>query len=346
MFGRSNVFAVIILFLTIHSLSYAFSDLARVYDPENSTFRKHCKLKIYFPTEYADGSGCLIDSKHVITAAHCVKPKGLFVIGGDEIADYVKVFPAYDNGKQPYGSARSIDYFWLEEWDNSIFSHDIAVIELDRPIGALTGWCDYYFNDNPDFYTLNDFYNPSYPKGDIFDGESMYVWGGSFEEVGDPLWIYKTSYGGQSGSAAYLSGTNTIYAILSGVFGPLRTSFARITSDKYSDIQHFIASNTPSSPDLIPLDVRVYGGKKKVGDFHPTIGPGGSFDSFDFLVHNYSSSSWDGTVTAKVYVSNDEVIEPSDSLIETCLYLDPIGPKESIRVSSQSSLNCNRHYFI
>ena len=304
-----------------------FSDLTLISNPEDYPWCVNVKLWMTFPSGTYTASGVLIDPMHVLTAGHCVYYNG-------EWATSIVVVPAYENGIQPYGDASAVQIHTWTEWiENGNFDHDMGVIDLDRPIGGLTGWHGYGYNNNPSFYTGNTFHNPGYPAESPYNGQYMYYRYGNFDYTesilgvwyGNEVGINKRSYQGQSGSGAYyISSGRIVYAVLSNGNNS-ETNFPRITSDKFANIQSYINFDTPSTFDLIPMDVTI----------NPTtVTAGNKLSSMSYIVHNYSSASWSGTVNVKVYLSTNDNISSSDTSIQTQSFSYSFSPKSSAIVYS------------
>jgi V8-like Glu-specific endopeptidase len=121
-----------------------FNGLSWVSDTTTSDYPRSVKLFFQQDGSYWVCSGSLIDPMHVITAGHCVHSGN----GGNWSTNMV-VVPAYDDGVEPYGRANGIQLHSWTGWTlNGNFDYDIGVIDLDRPVGALTGWHGYgYHND-------------------------------------------------------------------------------------------------------------------------------------------------------------------------------------------------------
>jgi len=96
-------------------------------------------------------------------------------------------------------------------------------------------------------------------------------------------------------------GDDTVYAVLRG-HDPDRnlTTFSRITSEVYHKIENFIDDNTPDTVNLIPLDVKTESTDKPIyaGVENQTI-------DISYLLHNYSSATWNGSVEVEVYLLKD-----------------------------------------
>ena len=311
-----------------------FSSLSRVY---NQTDFPYCAtVKLYM--KFANGvwyvaSGALVDPTHVLTAGHCVYDATNEAGGG--WATEMIVVPAYSEPDKPFGEANSWRLHSWSGWTVSAsFDHDIGLISLERPVGALTGWYGYGYNDDPSFYKTTQFENPGYPAASPYNGLYMYTWSGTFSGTetigknwyGNEVYVSKQAYGGQSGSNAFTTSgsTRTTYAILSNG-NVSRTNFPRITSDKFADLRDiYIGNEVPSAFDLIPLNVTAE---------PDTIVADTALTAFSCLIHNYSSATWNGTVTIKVYLSTDNVITTADTLIHTHGLTTQLGPLSSVRAN-------------
>ena len=303
-----------------------FTDLGIVDNPEDYPWRVNCKLYMTFGgTHHYVASGVLIDPMHVLTAGHCVYDNE----NGYGWADSICVVPGYEFFNRPYGDASAVQLHSWSGWTNNAnYDYDMGVIDLDRPIGSMTGWHGYGYNNNS-FFENNTFHNPGYPAESPYNGQYMYYWYGTYDDVSTYLLYFnKYCYGGQSGSGSYFidNSNRIVYAELSHrqwLFG-WKTGQVRITSNKFSGIQTIIYDDTPSSFDLIPLDVNT----------EPvTIQAGNQLTSTDYYVHNYSSASWSGTVPVTVYLSTNDNISQSDTPIQNHSFTHSFGPKSSVRVN-------------
>ena len=300
-----------------------FTDLSIIDDPDLYPWCVNVKLFMQFGSSYYVGSGVLIDPYHVLTAGHCVFDHG----GTNDWADNIVVAPAYENGTRPYGDATAVGlHSWTGWTSDGDFDHDMGVIDLDRPVGAVTGWHGYGYNNNNSFFTGNTFHNPGYPAESPYDGQYMYYWYGDYDIAGTyQLTFFKTAYGGQSGSGSYnVDGDQrTVYAVLSNGWS-LWTNDVRITETKYSHIGSFIEEDTPTTYDLIALDVN---------HTPSSINAGNPINSMNYLVHNYSSASWSGTIPVTVYLSTNNNISTADTPLQTHSFTWSFDPISSVRVT-------------
>lgn len=267
-------------------------------------------------------TGILIDPYHILTAGHVVDFSAYFV-------NNTSIVPAYALGDSPYGHSMPELLYKLSDYSAGTAT-DIAIIKLERPIGALTGWAGYGYNNNNNFFRVNNqFLNPSYPSSGVFDGSLMYNWKGVLDtSFAEYLYSYRQGISGMSGSPVYskVNGSNVTYGILisSGI------KFNRITSVKYDGINKIIDRNTPAEFDMIPLYTNV---------FPKVLKKGNQPDSLSFVVLNYSSTSKsNANITANVYISQDSIITDSDSLMATYTYNVNFTAKSSVVLSQKLNL--------
>lgn len=312
-----------------------FSALSVVPNPDAAPWNAHVKLFLTFPSDNSYVcSGTLIDPRHVLTAGHCVH---LIEEGG--WAESMTAVPAYDHGAQPFGNATSTSLHSFTGWtEDEDFDHDIGLVALDRPLGALASWHGYGYHDDPSFFTGNTFLNPGYPAAPPYDGQQMYSWSGDFDYTeyssgwyGQEVGIHREAYGGQSGSGASTTNAGNqriVYAVLSNGTSS-RTNFPRLTADKFNHIQgSIIADHTPSSADLVPLNVQA----------SPAVAAGGQLSSLSYVVHNYSSVTFEGTVSVDVYLSSNDNITTFDTLLQTRSFTGTLGPKSTLSITATDSL--------
>ncbi|MBK7104502.1 MAG: T9SS type A sorting domain-containing protein [Ignavibacteriae bacterium] len=301
-----------------------FSDLTKVIDPTIYPWNMTVKIYVKFSNGFTgQGSGILIDSKTVLTAGHNLSSEE----NGNAYS--IIIIPAYENGNFPFGYAYNLSWYTWQDWDeNRNFDWDMGVIELDRPIGALTGWAGYGYNNTDDYFSNNIFTNPGYPSTEQYNGEYMYTWGGKFDDADENiLFINKKCIEGQSGSGVY-DNQNVVYSVLINyrdVWGlPTITRFCRINSEKYNKINNLIGLYTPMANDLIPLKVRVD---------PQLINAGNSFNEMNYILHNYSGADWEGTIYVDIYLSPDDQITTEDRKLLIHKFSGAIQSKHSYTVN-------------
>lgn len=286
-----------------------FGDLTLVNDAAVYPNRTAVKMYMSFPNgkNYV-GSGAMINARFVLTAAHCIHDKNL---GG--WASSVTVVPAYSNGAEPFGSANEMTMHTYTKWvSDRDFSWDIGFIQLDRYVGAMSGWLGYGYNTSNDFIKSKSWHNFSYPAESPYNGERMYYRTGAFDEVGSRVAYYKKpGFGGMSGSALYYNANGSRYAYLvhSHTTNNTKAGCVRLDGALFDKIQDEIKSVTPNSANISPLWVR--------SSTRSMIAGCESIGRLSFLVFNYSEAAIDKTVPFRVYLSTDAVIGTGDRLLKT-----------------------------
>ena len=288
-------------------------------------------------------SGTLVDRRHVLTAGHCA-------YGHDDggWATEMVAVPAYSgesnaatNRSTPFGAARMVRILSNTLWVNSKnYDGDYALVSLDRPVGALTGYLGYGYNTDNNFFKTTTFYNNSYPGASPYNGLKMYERSGKFDATTTYIASFNNkSYGGSSGSGSYFvqsSGNRSVQTILSyGVVGKNVTGTVRLDPTRFGWFQDFIAENTPATVDLAAIKCRVSG--QKVSSSQPV--------SLSVAVYNNSKIKFSGAVKARVYLSTNDVISNTDYLIaELDFGTQTIESKQSKSLTYNGLVNLPANY--
>ena len=321
-------------------------DLSRIDNPEQAPWSVSGKLMMKFPNgRWYYGSAILIDSRHVLTSARNTYNTGL----GGWIEESV-FFPAHGpSDGAPFGGARGVTALsWpLTEYrTDSDYNWDMAIIRLDRPVGALAGWRAYGYNNDDSWWYDATWYNQSYPGGrDGYDGTTMYHRSGTFASVFEhQAHFYGAGYGGQWGSGVYafVNGTRYVQGVHSHVHHDWGSTVGvtRMTATKFNAIRQRISEYTPDEVDFIPLDVNA----------PADIVQGERLGHFNYLVHNYSSERYQGPCTVDVYVSTDDIITEDDTFIQRHNVNVSLSAKGSTRVDLSTpptipdSIRAGRYY--
>lgn len=99
------------------------------------------------------------------------------------------------------------------------------------------------------------------------------------------------------------------------------------TSSILTNTNNIIAGDIPATFDLGPLDVKI----------SPSmITAGNQLSSMDYLVQNYSTTPWSGTVNVKVYIFEQGKSVTSGTLIQNHSFVGNFTAKSSQRVTVQS----------
>ncbi|MCG8461915.1 MAG: trypsin-like serine protease, partial [Holophagales bacterium] len=322
-----------------------FSDLAFVPNPEDYPWR--VAVKLFMQVRDTSGvlrsfvcSGSLIDPLHVVTAGHCVYFHDAAGYTFDDWAESITVVPGYENGARPYGSSEAVQLHSFVGWtSNEDLDHDIGIIDLDRPVGALTGWHGYGWYGNCSSFTGNsDYRHAGYPAASPYNGQLLYTNAGSYDSCesvggvwyGNEVRFQNQSWGGQSGSGSYRPNGSCPSCVVRAVLSNGTNSYTddvRINEEKFGSMISIIGADTPSTVDFVPLDVNV----------SPTsIMAGATLSGGDLLLHNYSSAVWSGTVDIDLYLSTNDFISTSDQFLQGYSWTGTLSSKSSVRLNFDS----------
>ena len=251
----------------------------------------------------------MIHPKFFITAAHNVFDH----TNGAGFADSMVAIPSYKNGEAPYGMSNAVQYFTFSGWtQNENFDLDLALMELDRPLGPIVDWFGYGWNSVNSFYSGRTFFNPGFPAEAPYDGEDLYMRTGTFDTILTERFEFSpSSVGGHDGSSAnyennggYFVHANQSY----NVEGQAVSGHVRMTQTKFDAFQAQIANTVPFSPDLFLLDV----------DVSPeSVDVGNQVSSLDYIIYNSSTSTWNGRIFVDFYLSDNDLITTGDTYLQT-----------------------------
>jgi hypothetical protein len=284
-----------------------FSGIDLVNDPNAYPWRMTVK--------FGNVTGVLIDPYHVLTAGHTVTLDPGF--------GATKFYPGYGQGDSPYGFAYPVCIYLQTNYSISSAS-DYAVIKLDRPIGSLTGWVGYGYNNDNAFYTNNNiFFNPSYPSANLFNGELLYNWKGKPDYItGEYVYSFRTGFVGMSGSPLFTPVNNNL--VTYGVLTSTGIKFNKININKFDAVKFALNTDIPSSVDIIPVTVSAY---------PKTLKTGYNLDSVSFYLTNYSTENYSNQqVSAGLYLSQDSIITDTDQLLQTYNVTGTISSLNTIKI--------------
>jgi V8-like Glu-specific endopeptidase len=292
-------------------------------DPQTFPWRAIVKLSVTFNGSNYHCNGALIDPKFVLTSGACVYDHAR---GG--WAQNINVYPAYNNGPSLWGVATDINLYSITGWtQDQNLTRNWGLIEVDRPIGTVTGWLGWGYNPTDAFYnrTAN---NPAY-----IDQNFLYNRSGLFNAIETEAFIHDGPWVNNAfGSIAYFTHDNSgryVHGVASFTRNNnTQTGFTRMIKAIFDIFDQNINSRTPSQPDLIPLFVQT----------SSTVNAGEQIGAMTYRLLNYSSATYNGTVNVKTYLSTNDIISTNDTPIEshTVQPSGGLGPKGDTNVTVTS----------
>jgi V8-like Glu-specific endopeptidase len=301
-----------------------FSSFSPVGDASQSSYRRNVKVFMKYPHGNYVCSGVLVDAKHVLTAGHC-----LFSHQEEIWADEITVVPAYDHGSAPFGEAKSYNFYSWTGWtQDQSHNHDMGMVLLEKPIGALTGWMGYGYRNSDYFFESNTFHNEAYPSEDPFDGQQMYTRSGEYDEATTYILRFnRPSYGGASGSGAYRNDPDAgriVYAVHSHTqtnsnTGAQRSGQTRITANKFDYLYETRLENTSDDPEILPYKITCPDNQVEAGAHLADV---------NIRVYNDAEERFNDRIDVRYYLVKSNGTE---------LYLDELQTPP-LMISSRSSI--------
>jgi CARDB len=308
-------------------------------------YRMNVKLLMRFGNSYFVCSGSMRDANVVLTAGHCVNNGA-----GGAWADEIWVYPAWDGAGSlfgppsivnPYGWAHSTTMASWTGWTVSgDFNFDIGAVAIDRAAGFLTGWFGWAYGGDCNFATTTNYNSASYPaescSATLHTGADMYIWGGTFNSCPNTnrLGLNTTGgclgavWGGMSGSGAYYFDANNnrfTHAITST---SNRSTYAEYTRQWLDWVNYLNGTFDPINAqganfNLQPLNV--------VGP--ATFTAGTSTGGLTHLAANTSTAARNTNYTFRVYLSSNDDVSSTDTLLSTQSYGWNFGGVSAVTVN-------------
>jgi V8-like Glu-specific endopeptidase len=224
-------------------------------------------LKVTFPDHQTVlGTGAMIDSYHVLTAAHM-----LYSAADGGYATSIVAAPGANGASTPfgvaYGTKERVDPSWLSfsqahPGSTSPSVEDLGLITLDRTIGNSTGWFTIGYNNNNSFFKNATFQTAGYPSLAGVNAAKAVMISGKSQSAVSPYGVtFKqsalTASSGQSGSPVWKTsgkGSPLIYAVVTGAngFSDSNSVYAtRITRNAYNELLGWKRSDRTPFPNQI-----------------------------------------------------------------------------------------------
>ena len=214
--------------------SYPIRTSIKLFEIKNDSLKNNC-------------SGIMISNRHLLTASHCAVDFDIDTLKVDSLI----ACPIYDNGffNPNFECSNAIRITAFK--DRWLYMDDIAIIELEKPIGEKTGWVSIGF-DNRDSVLLEKVYHKfSYPAKSLFsldsneyNGDTLYYSFGKISVVKENTFSEPnvTSIPGESGSPMVWVENNSNYINFGVLTGGIHVH-NRITDKTFPYLKEFISND-------------------------------------------------------------------------------------------------------
>lgn len=292
-------------------------------------------------------SGSMQDPGVVLCAAHCVYARSPNGIDINDWADIIYVYPAWDgeNNNGPFGApdgdeviqnfGHAFGTFFLAGTDyinNGDFDADCGLIRLtrgaSRNIGMLTGYYSWAWGFSCGTIQSRTYHNFSYPSENcptagLHNGRDMYYWSGTIDSCpGNQLQLdtggncLDTVWGGMSGSGMYYvdGDARRMHAVCSNSNRDDRGRYAKLWEGFTNDMTDFENGTRGATFDIEALRFRAGGST--------TVLQGQNLDAQAevAIVNATNANPASGSYTLRVYLSTNNNISSSDTLLATWNY--------------------------
>jgi len=332
-----------------------FSNLSLVGSPDTFPRSAACRLRMQFTDTGGNqwifsGSGWLIDAETLLTAGHCVYLQTFVDNGGttrtiNDWADWMQVFPGSHQGIDNWGRADATNFNAFTGWtNNGSFDWDIGMVRISRAVGMLAGWTGWAYDGSCSWIQDETYHNFSYPGGTTacptHNGADMYYRSGQFDSCpGNQLHIdttagcFTTSHPGMSGSGYYYkdeADARWVHAIHSNGNESDSSNAAKIwgsLNDYLADT--WVPGSRGSTFDLQTMYMRNTGGLEE-GD---AVDAGSTISDMKITTANPTNGTDSGTWHVDLYLSTDDNINTSDTLLDAQSYTWNYSAMDEVNVN-------------
>ena len=316
-------------------------------DVGNAPWRMNVKVVFSFNNgvSWFVCSGAMRDIRTVQTAGHCIHEGA-----GGSFATDVLVYPGWDGvgatvpfnpDLDTYGAARGQVLGSATGWTGSgDFDFDWGFVELDRAVGALTGWYGWEWGTAcpTGTYNVGAYPAESCPTPGLHNGRDMYYWFGTIDschagtnqlhiDTGDQC--LTALWGGESGSNIYR------------IDGSSRFTRGIASTSNRSTYGHYVETTETWVVDIMNDNFIPNFGRGPIFDLQAldmnalptTIRAGTSTTTLNHLGANGTNGTKDAQFDLSVRLSSNDFISSSDTLLSNQFYSFNYGAASSVRIN-------------
>ncbi len=282
-------------------------------------------------------SATLIDASHVITAGY-VLHRG----NGEGWNTDFRVIPAWDGDSDAYGESAWENATVFDGWaQNGDLEECMGFLRLRRPVGFLTGWLGTAYDNSGSFFATEFFNAAGYPTGcypgapdRLYYGFGVYDWVTPRLLEADVYWSCPSDVAGAGVYYVSPGGSRNVMGCRVDrctVCFPNDITDVRMTQEKYQYFHESFLRDGYSStqPDYVSLNVNL-------GSGDGAVEAGETLSHLDYLVANAALYNPLGTqsYSVDVYLSTNDQITTSDTLIDSHVFQANFNSRSSVRVTT------------
>ena len=272
-------------------------------------------------TEYTNA--VLIDPKHILATAH-------FNFSAANTLGNITVRSInFSNQLNSYDFSQATDiYFFTNDPDDYV--NNIALITLEKPLGAFLGWMGFGYSNDDNYFKNNSFF-----ISQIIEKDNYYLlenYSASSPSYVMENSLYYAPYKNIAGGAPFYNIDNAVLGIKSHWATTTNNGettyydgISRITQQKSNTILSIINNDKPDEFDLLPLKLRVKPDSINILD---------PIEELEMYVLNYSKETFNDTIKISIHLNNDNILDDNDPIVKRYNVVIGIEPTHKVSLKT------------
>ena len=230
---------------------------------ENIAYPLSTSVKLVLPNrdDRHQCTGVMVSENFVLSSAHCT----IDTYNNDLLIDDIDAIIGYDESLNASENmrARVKRVYFIKDW-NIGNGEDLALYELEHPVGLFSGWMSIGFEENLDNLEGKVMHKMSYPayntplnKND-FDGQELHVSYGVVDYV-VPEYIgvknHLVGAGGESGSPIFTTNNEDEYTAHGVLTWAGFHNHSRFNAPTYFAYENIISNNSVVAEAVLPVEL-------------------------------------------------------------------------------------------